>query len=70
MTLESSLERLEQIVAHLEQDDVPLDDALRLFEEGVEQLRVATSELARADAEVKRLEESADGVLGLVRERA
>ena len=70
MTLESSLERLEQIVARLEQDDVPLDDALRLFEEGVEQLRVATSELARADAEVKRLEESADGVLGLVRERA
>ena len=70
MTLESSIERLEQIVARLEQDDVPLDDALRLFEEGVEQLRLATSELSRADAEVKRLEESADGVLGLVRERA
>ena len=70
MSFETSIERLEEIVERLDGDELTLDDALRLFEEGVEQLRVATSELARADAEVKRLEESADGVLGLVRERA
>ena len=65
MSFETSIERLEEIVERLDGDELTLDDALRLFEQGVEQLRIATSELARAEAQVKQLVEQANGELGL-----
>ena len=61
MTFEETLARLEQIVAELESDGLELEAALKLFEEGVERLRAATTELARAEASVKVLVEHADG---------
>jgi exodeoxyribonuclease VII small subunit len=61
MTFEESVARLEQIVAELESDGLELESALKLFEEGVERLRAATTELARAEASVKVLVEYADG---------
>jgi exodeoxyribonuclease VII small subunit len=65
MTFEESLARLEAIVDALDGDDLALDDALRLFEEGVERLRTATALLATAEAQVKLLVEQADGALSL-----
>jgi exodeoxyribonuclease VII small subunit len=47
VTFEETLDRLHAIVADLEGDDLQLDRALALFEEGVERLRAATGELAR-----------------------
>lgn len=61
MTFEESLARLEAIVAELDGDSLDLDHALALFEEGVERLRVASAELARAEERVKLLVERADG---------
>jgi exodeoxyribonuclease VII small subunit len=49
------LERLEEIVRRLEAEDLDLDDALRLFEEGVERLRQARERLAAAEAKVKQV---------------
>jgi len=46
-------------------DLIALDDALQLFEEGVERLRAATGLLATAEAQVKLLVEQADGLLSL-----
>ena len=63
MSFERSLERLEEIVHELEGDDVELARALSLFEEGVEQLRLASSELSQAESQLKLLVESADGAL-------
>jgi len=65
VTFEESVARLEQIVAELESDGLELEAALRLFEEGVERLRAAAAELARAEAQVKVLVENADGELEL-----
>ena len=65
MTFEESLARLEEIVAELDGDELDLDRALALFEEGVERLRAASDELARADAQVKLLVERADGTFDL-----
>jgi exodeoxyribonuclease VII small subunit len=65
MTFEESLARLEEIVAELDGDELDLDRALALFEEGVERLRAASQELARADAQVKLLVERADGTFDL-----
>ena len=65
MTFEETLDRLHAIVADLEGDDLQLDRALALFEEGVERLRAAAGELARAEARVQQLVETADGELAL-----
>jgi exodeoxyribonuclease VII small subunit len=61
MTFEESLKRLEQILAALEQEHAGLDDSLKLFEEGIEILRSASSELGRAETKVQMLLEKSDG---------
>ena len=64
MTFEQSLARLEQIAASLDRDDLPLEDALKLFEEGITRLREATAALGDAEGKVRTLLEQADGVFG------
>lgn len=49
------LERLEAIVRKLESEDLDLDEALKLFEEGVERLRGAREQLAQAELKVKKV---------------
>lgn len=61
MSYESDLARIEAIVAELDSDELELDRALRLFEEGVQRLRSAASALAAADGQLKLLVEHADG---------
>ncbi len=65
MTFEQNLARLEEIAAELEDDHVQLDRALHLFEEGVQRLRDAAAELARAEARVKQLVQRPDGTFEL-----
>ena len=62
-TFEQALDRLEAIVEEMNGDDIPLERALALFEEGIAHLRSAGEELSRAEAAVKVLVERADGVL-------
>ena len=52
-SFEKALQKLESIVEELERPDVPLERALVLFEQGIEQLRVATADLGRAEESVK-----------------
>lgn len=69
MTFEERLQRLEDIVAELEREDLPLERALQLFEEGVGCLREASRELAHAESQVQRLVESDDGTFDTVGDR-
>lgn len=55
MSFARQLERLEEIVRRLESQDLDLDDALKLFEEGVERLREARERLTAAEAKVKQV---------------
>jgi exodeoxyribonuclease VII small subunit len=57
------LARLEAIVRRLEADDLDLDGALELFEEGVKRLKVARELLETSELKVKRIVEAADGTL-------
>jgi exodeoxyribonuclease VII small subunit len=57
------LERLEAIVRALEQEDLDLDRALALFEEGVTRLKTARELLQQSELTVKRVLEAADGTL-------
>ncbi len=61
MSYEADIQRIEQIVAELERDDLELDRALQLFEEGVERLRGAAAALSRVEAQVRVLTETAEG---------
>jgi exodeoxyribonuclease VII small subunit len=65
MTFESDLTRLEAIVTELERNDLALDRALQLFEEGVARVRSASDELSRAEGQVQQLLEQADGTFRL-----
>ncbi|WP_275828535.1 exodeoxyribonuclease VII small subunit [Roseisolibacter sp. H3M3-2] len=65
MTFEATLARLQEIVDSLEHDELALDRALQLFEEGVAKLREASGELARAEAQVRLLVERTDGTFDL-----
>ena len=59
MTIADDLARLEEIVRKLEADDVELDAALPLFEEGVARLRSARDQLASAELKVQQVLEQA-----------
>ena len=61
MSFEQRLKRLEQIVSELESDQLELERALALFEEGVSCLKAATEDLGKVEARVQRLVEKADG---------
>lgn len=52
---ESALKRLEQIVQDLEHGDLPLEQSLKLFEEGVKLARLCTKRLEEAERKVKVL---------------
>jgi exodeoxyribonuclease VII small subunit len=61
MSYETDIARIETIVVELERSEVPLDDALKLFEEGIERLRTASAALMQAEARVRKLIEDSDG---------
>jgi exodeoxyribonuclease VII small subunit len=54
-TFAQQLERLEEIVRRLESQDLDLDEALKLFEEGVEGLRAMRERLSSVEATVKQV---------------
>jgi exodeoxyribonuclease VII small subunit len=54
-SLEVRLKRLDQIVAALEREDLELDEALKLFEEGIAHLRSAQAVLNTAELQIEKL---------------
>jgi exodeoxyribonuclease VII small subunit len=60
---ERALARLEQVVKLLEGPDLPLDEAMKLFEEGVKLSRECQRQLTIAEGRVEILLKKADGSL-------
>jgi exodeoxyribonuclease VII small subunit len=60
-TFEESLKKLEAIVDQLEKGDLPLEDSLKLFEEGVSLSAVCKQELDAAEGKVQTLIRQRDG---------
>lgn len=52
MDFEKDLNRLEEIVQNLESSDLPLEDSLKLYEEGVKLLRVCQKTISEAERKV------------------
>lgn len=59
--LETRLSRLETIVAALEREELELEEALRLFEEGIGHLRAAQEVLRQSELRIDRLLEDGKG---------
>jgi exodeoxyribonuclease VII small subunit len=62
-SVSDELARLEEIVRRLEAEDLELDAALALIEEGVARLRAARERLAAAELKVQAVLEDASGEL-------
>lgn len=60
---ERSLARLEEVVRRLESPQLSLDDAMKLFEEGVSLSRECQKQLEEAEGRVEILLKKADGKL-------
>ena len=60
---EENLKNLEAIVAELEQGNLPLDRALKLYEEGMGAYRACHETLQGAEAKVMKLVETLEGAL-------
>ncbi len=62
-TFEESITELEEIVKQLEEGDVPLDDAVALFEKGMKLSLKCHDQLEKATQKVKILTENQDGTV-------
>ena len=52
---EAALKRLEEIADKLERGDIPLEDSLKLYEEGQKLIKLCREKLSKAEAKVKEL---------------
>lgn len=65
---EKSLKRLEEIVRKLEDGSVTLDQAMNLYEEGVEISRECMGQLSKAEVKLKLLSKTVAGQFEVVDE--
>ena len=60
-SFEANMQRLEQIVRAMERGDVPLEESLKLFQEGTELVRSCNELLENAQLQVKKIMTAPDG---------
>ena len=52
LSFEDAMKRLEEIVSHLEKGDIPLEESIRLFEEGSGLIALCSTQLEEAEQKV------------------
>jgi exodeoxyribonuclease VII small subunit len=62
---EDAMKRLDAIVAKLEEDKLPLDEMLAVYEEGVALARYCGEKLEAAEQKVRLIARQADGTVAL-----
>lgn len=65
ITFESALRSLEEVVERLESGELPLEEALGCFEEGVRSASLCQKRLKAVEAKVETLLKSQEGVLSV-----
>ncbi len=61
MPFEEGLKKLETIVEQMEGDEMPLEDLLKHYEEGIRLAKVCQEKLEAAELKIKKLQPNADG---------
>jgi exodeoxyribonuclease VII small subunit len=65
LSLEEMMARLEEITSELENEKLPLEKSLKLYEEGVKLASKCATELEAAKRKIKILQQGADGEIEL-----
>lgn len=60
---EDALDKLEKIVSKLEDGEIPLEESLKLFEEGMRVSRLCNQKLEEAEKKVEILMKGKDGMM-------
>ena len=60
-TFESALKQLEEIVQRLEKGELPLEESLRLYEEGIRLSRFCHAKLEEAEGKIEQLMKDSRG---------
>lgn len=63
LTFEESLKRLEEIVEILEAGNAPLEESIKLYEEGMTLAKSCMTRLNEAKLRLKKIQKSAGGTL-------
>ncbi len=63
MKFEDAIEKLEKIVAELEEGGLPLEKSLQKFEEGIKLSRFCSKKLKEAERKIELLTKTAEGEL-------
>ena len=66
MKLEEAMKRLDEVVAGLDSEQIELESALALYEEGVRLVRVCKERLDDAERTIRMLKMNADGEIAEV----
>ncbi len=61
LTFESAIQRLEKIVADMEEAELPLEDVLKKYEEGTRLVRFCSQKLDEAEKKIEVLTKKTDG---------
>ena len=61
LSFEDALTRLEEIVSKLEDESIPLEDSIKLYEEGIELSKLCTETLEEAELRIKKVHEQHNG---------
>ena len=64
-TFEAALKQLEEIVQRLERGELPLEESLKLYEEGIRLSRLCHAKLEEAEGKIELLMKDAKGELVL-----
>lgn len=60
LTLEQTFERLEDMIAELEQEDVSLEESFKLYREGMELIKSCNDKIDNVEKEVLKLNENGE----------
>lgn len=61
-SFEAAIEKLETIVTRLENGDVPLEEAIELFQEGMRLSQYCSQKLEQVERKIEMLVEDTDGL--------
>ena len=60
-TFEQAIKRLDEIVAELEEGNLPLEESLKIYEEGVELTKFCSTKLNETEDKIKTLVKTGAG---------
>ena len=59
-SFEASMDRLQEIVSLLEENDIPLDEAINLFEEGLKLIKECDTKLKGFESKIEEIKQKSE----------